>query len=87
MGNFCPHAAALPKSVREYEYIVYSCTIGDDGGQGLLAFLADRCSSGAPPGICLSFETGGKRAKIEKNECDGKTTNLVVAKKGRERIN
>jgi hypothetical protein len=35
----------------------------------------------APPGICLSFETGGKRAKREKNECDGKTTNLVVAKK------
>ncbi len=35
----------------------------------------------APPEICLSFETGGKRAKIEKNECDGKTTNLVVAKK------
>ena len=34
-----------------------------------------------PPGICLSFETGGKRAKREKNECDGKTTNLVVAKK------
>jgi len=35
----------------------------------------------APPGICLSFETGGKRAKIDKNERDGKTTNLVVAKK------
>jgi hypothetical protein len=32
MGNFCPHAAASPKSVREYEYIVYSCTIGDVGG-------------------------------------------------------
>ncbi len=66
MGNFCPHAAALPKSVQEYEYIVYSCTIGDDGGRGLLAFLADRCSSGAPPGICLSFETGGKRAQNRK---------------------
>jgi hypothetical protein len=35
----------------------------------------------APPGICLSFETGGKLAKREKNECDGKTTNLGVAKK------
>jgi hypothetical protein len=30
MGNFCPHAAASPKSVREYDYIVYSCTIGDE---------------------------------------------------------
>jgi len=46
-------------------------------GQGLLAFWQIR----APPGICLSFETGVKRAKREKNECDGKTTNLVVAKK------
>jgi hypothetical protein len=36
---------------------------------------------GVPQGICLSFETGGKRAKRKKNECDGKTTNLVVAKK------
>jgi hypothetical protein len=25
-----------------------------------------RCSSGAPPGICLSFETGGKRAQNRK---------------------
>jgi hypothetical protein len=41
----------------------------------------------APPGICISFETGGKRAKREKNECDGKTTNLVVAeKKGGNRL-
>jgi hypothetical protein len=32
MGNFCPDAAASPKSVREYEYVVYSCTIGDDQG-------------------------------------------------------
>jgi hypothetical protein len=78
MGNFCPHAAASPKSVREYEYIVYSCTIGDDwGGEVYLHFW----QISAPPGICLSFETGGKRAKREKNECDGKTTNLVVAKK------
>jgi hypothetical protein len=77
MGNFCPHAAASPKSACEYEYIVYSCTIGDDRGRGLLAFLANRRSSGD----FLSFETGGKRAKIEKNECNGKTTNLVVAKK------
>ncbi len=47
MGNFFPHAAASPKSVREYEYIVYSCTIGDDwGGRGLLAFLADQRASG-----------------------------------------
>ncbi len=55
MGNFCPHAAALPKSVRKYEYIVYSCTIGDDGGRCLLAFLADRCSSGAPPVLLWGF--------------------------------
>jgi hypothetical protein len=60
MGNFCPHAAALPKSVREYEYIVYSCTIGDDQG---------------------ARSTCGKLAIREKNECDGKTTKLVVAKK------
>jgi hypothetical protein len=48
MGNFFPHAAASPKSVREYEYIVYSCTIGDDwGGEVyLLAFLADQRTSG-----------------------------------------
>jgi hypothetical protein len=39
---------------------------------------------GAPPGIRLSFETGGKLAKREKNDCDGKTTNLVVAKKRAE---
>jgi hypothetical protein len=72
MGNLCPHAAASPKSVQEYEYIVYSCTIGDDrGGEVYLHFW----QIGAPPGICLSFETGGKRAEIEKNECDGKTTN------------
>jgi hypothetical protein len=31
-------------------------------GRGLLAFLA----ISAPPGICLSFETGGKLAKREK---------------------
>jgi hypothetical protein len=84
MGNFCPHAAALPKSVREYEYIVYSCTIGDNrGGEVYLHFW----QISAPPGICLSFETGGKRAKREKNECDGKTPNLVVAKnKGGNRL-
>jgi hypothetical protein len=71
--------------VREYEYIVYSCTIGDDwGGKVYLHFW----QISAPPGICLSFETGGKRAKREKNECDGKTTNLVVAKKkGGNRLN
>lgn len=78
MGNFCPHAAASPKSVREYEYIVYSCTIGDDRGVEVYLHFWQIV---APPGICLSFETGGKRAKREKNECDGKTTNLVVAKK------
>jgi hypothetical protein len=78
MGNFCPHAAASPKSVREYEYIVYSCTIGNNRwGEVYLHFW----QISAPPGICLSFETGGKSAKREKNECDGKTTNLVVAKK------
>jgi len=78
MANFCPHAAASPKSVRDYEYIVYSCTIGDDwGGEVYLYFW----HISAPPGICLSFETGGKHAKREKNECEGKTTNLVVAKK------
>ena len=75
MGNFCPHAAASPKSVREYEYIVYSCTIGND--EVYLHFW----QISVPLGICLSFETGGKLAKREKNECDGKTTNLVVAKK------
>ena len=78
MGNFCPHAAASPKSVREYEYIVYSCTIGDDRGVEVYLHFWQIV---APPGICLSFETGGKRAKREKNECDGKTTNLGVAKK------
>jgi hypothetical protein len=46
------------------------------GGEVYLHFW----QTGAPPGICLSFETGGKRAKIEKNECAGKTTKLVVAK-------
>ncbi len=73
MGNFCPHATAtaLPKSVREYEYIVYSCTIGDD--QGVEVYL-HFWQIIATPGICLSFETGEKLAKKEKNECNGKTT-------------
>jgi hypothetical protein len=49
--------------VQEYEYIVYSCTIGDDwGGEVYLHFW----QISAPPGICLSFETGVKRAKREK---------------------
>jgi hypothetical protein len=78
MGNFCPHAAASPKSVREYEYIVYSCTIGDNQGARSTCIFG---RSVRLPGICLSFETGGKLAKREKNECNGKTTNLVVAKK------
>ncbi len=84
-ATFANHAAAAPKSVREYEYILYSCTIGDNrGGEVYLHFW----QNGVPPGIYLSFETSGKRAKREKNECDGKTTNLVVAKKkGREPIN
>ena len=78
MDNFCPHAAASPKSVRECEYIVYSCTIRNNwGGKVYLHFW----QINATPGICLSFKTGGKHAKREKNECDGKTTNLVVAKK------
>jgi len=76
--------AASPKSVQEYEYIVYSCTIGDDqGGEVYLHFW----QIGAPPGICLSFETGGRVPREKKNECNGKTTNLVVAeKKGRNRL-
>jgi hypothetical protein len=78
MGNFCPHAAASPKSVREYEYILYSCTIGDDrGGEVYLHFW----QIGVPPGICLSLKQAGSVPKEKKNECDGKTTNLVVAKK------
>jgi hypothetical protein len=64
--------------VQEYEYFVYSCTIGDDRGGEVYLHIRQ---IGAPLGICLSFETGRKRAKREKNECDGKTTNLVVAKK------
>jgi len=31
-ATFAPHAAASPKSVQEYEYIVYLCAIGDDRG-------------------------------------------------------
>jgi hypothetical protein len=85
MGNFCPHAAASPKSVREYEYIVYSCTIGDDwGGEVYLHFW----QISAPPGICLSFETGGKRAKREKNEWRWQDHKFSCGeKKGREPIN
>jgi hypothetical protein len=78
MGNFCPHAAASPKSVREYEYILYSCTIGDNGGArstcifGRLACLR---------GFVFLLKQAGSVPKEKKNECDGKTTNLVVAKK------
>jgi len=48
MGNFCPHVAASPKSVQEYEYIVYSCTIGDDGGGEVYLHF---WQIGMPPGI------------------------------------
>ena len=78
MGNFCPHAAALPKSVREYEYIVYSCTIGDDQG------VASTCIFGRSVhlrGFVFLLKQAGSLPKEKQNECDGKTTNLVVAKK------
>jgi len=78
MGNFCPHAAASPKSVREYEYIVYSCTIGDDrGGEVYLHFGR----SAHLRGFIFLLKKAGSVPKEKKNECDGKTTNLVVAKK------
>ena len=78
MGNFCPHAAASPKSVREYEYIVYSCTIGDDQG------VTSTCIFGRSVhlrGVVFLLKQAGSLPKEKKNECDGKTTNLVVAKK------
>ena len=78
MGNFCPHAAASPKSVREYEYIVFSYTIGDDwGGELYLHFW----QISALRGFVFLLEQAGSVPKEKKNECDGKTTNLVVAKK------
>ena len=84
MGNFCPHAAASPKSVREYEYIVYSCTIGDDRGVEVYLHFWQIV---APPGICLSFETGGKRAKREKKRVRWQDHKFSCGgKKGREPI-
>jgi len=78
MGNFCPHAAASPKSVREYEYIVYSCTIGDNqGARSTCIFGRSVCLRG----FVFLLKQAGSVPKEKKNECDGKTTNLVVAKK------
>ena len=78
MGNFCPHAAASPKSVQEYEYIVYSCTIGDDQGARSTCIFG---RSGLLRGFVFLLKQAGSVPKEKKNECDGKTTNLVVAKK------
>jgi hypothetical protein len=47
-------------------------------GRGLLAFLADQCAS---RGFVFLLKPAGSLPKEKKNECNGKTTNLVVAKK------
>jgi len=80
MGNFCTHAAASPKSVREYEYIVYSCTIGDDwGGEVYLHFW----QISAPP-----LKQAGSVPKEKKNECGWQDHKFSCGeKKGREPIN
>ena len=78
MGNFCPHAAASPKSVREYEYIVYSCTIGDDQGARSTCIFG---RSVRLRGFVFLLKQAGSLPKEKKHECDGKTTKLVVAKK------
>ena len=78
MGNFCPHAAASPKSVWEYEYIVYSCTISDIGGASSTCIFG---RSARLRGFVFLLKQTGSVPKEKKNECDGKTTNLVVVKK------
>ncbi len=77
-ATFAPMRLHRQNQCGSTNYIVYSCTIGDNQG------VTSTCIFGRSVhlrGFVFLLKQAGSLPKEEKNECDGKTTNLVVAKK------